>query len=50
MTAPVIIIITRPPAQQGDPLPAEVEETFGPKLDDLIAGRDRLDTIISGLS
>lgn len=50
MTAPVIIIITRPPAQQGEPLPPEVTETFGPKLEDLIAGRDKLDDIIAGMS
>lgn len=50
MTAPVIIIITRPPAQQGEPLPAEVEETYGPKVEDLVAGRDRLDGIIASLS
>jgi hypothetical protein len=45
-----IIIIHRPPAQQGEPLPPEVTETFGPKLEDLIAGRELLDQIIENES
>jgi hypothetical protein len=50
MTAPVVIIITRPPrsADPGD-VPAEVETSYGPDKGDLMKARDDLDELIASL-
>lgn len=50
MSAPIVIIITRPPrsAETGT-IPPEVETTYGPDKSDLLKARDDLDALIATL-
>jgi hypothetical protein len=53
MSAPIVIIITRPPRspESGDSgeIPPLVETTYGPDKSDLLKARDDLDSLIAAM-